>query len=206
MPMKFYATPDPAAAGMGGNGLGDYYRRSGAAAAAAGHNHADAWANLATLFTKIKNELDANNFDCMALLEIDAHGSPGTCDGVLASGAAAFGALLRTVRLCDNVDIFLSGCNTGVRTATSESLAQIVSRHTPTEAADRVRVNVWGAVGYISGNHMQGTANSARDCRVDCHYYPPYPPSTNPNGTPAPGSSAGSGAAAFRGYREGNAL
>lgn len=202
MPMKFIVTPDPSVPDLHGNGLQDYYRRIAAAAAGHGYTHVGGWASLAAMFQTIKNLLDANHFDCMAVLEIDAHGSPGLCDGVTIANAATFGTLLRTVRLCDEVHIFLSGCNTGVRTATAESLAQTVSRHTPTQAADNVRVTVYGSVGYLSGSHMAGSARTSRETRVDCHYYPPYPDVMD-GGTRHQGSTDASGAACYRGFREG---
>jgi hypothetical protein len=202
MPMKFIATPDPGVPGLNGNGLEAEFLRVSAAAAGQGYTYVGGWRSLDALFQSIKNTLDTNNFDCIELLEIDAHGSPALCDGVSSNATAAFGALLRTVRLCDEVRIYLSGCNTGVRIATSESLAQLVSRQTPTEAVDNVRVTVYGSVGYLSGTNMEGNATTGRDARVDCHYYPPYPDVTD-GGTRYPGSSDAAGAASYRGFREG---
>lgn len=203
MPMKFIALPSVHAPAMRATGLADLFQRVGAAAQARGYTAISGFSTLDAMFREIKNKLEANNFDCMEVLEINAHGSPQTCDGVTLHNAAAFGTQLRSVSLCDNVHVYLSGCNTAVRSSFNESLAQLVSRHTPTEAADMTRVYVHGSVGYLAGTFMQDNGVSTRNCWSRGHYYVTYP-DIFVNGVREKGSSEGRGAACFRAFREGN--
>jgi hypothetical protein len=202
MPVKIILMPDPAAPTMHAGGLKDEYDRVQAAAAGAGYIPLRGDRTLAGAMTTVARIVAARH-DCLSVLEIDAHGNPWLCDGIPWRQAAAFGDLLKKVTLCDQVNIYLAGCNTGVRTENEESLAQEISRHTPTEAKDHVRVTVFGSVGYLTGTHMEGNTVTSRDCTVDGHYYPRYP-DVGIGASQSPGSLAVSGIQApWRGFREG---
>jgi hypothetical protein len=210
MGIKIHATPDPGTAGMLGDGLDDEYNRADINAQADGYQRVKGYISINDLFAKIQAALITNPNDCLEIIEINAHGNPGICNGFTAQNIASFGSQLATwhqaTRLCDVVSIYFTGCNTGVRIAGTESLAQALSRLTPTEAGGNVRINVYGSVGYISGSHMHGDAQTVVGATVHGNYFAPYPSTTDSQGTNHPGSTAATGAASYRGYREGRPI
>jgi hypothetical protein len=207
MGLKIIATPDPAAE-LRGDGLGADFERIAGRAAGRGFTHVRGFRSLAGLFQRIDAELAANPTECLEVVEIYAHGNPYVVDGVDRISAAALGAYLkrtaRAARLCDLVEVYLTGCNTAVQTRTQISIAQITSTFTPTEADDNLRVNVFGTVGYALGTNMEGNIETRTEVTVAGHNFPPYPAIVIPP-VVSPGSTAASGAAAFRGFREGGA-
>lgn len=211
MGLQIFATPDPGTAGLNGDGLSDWYDLSDIDAHSLGYQRAKGYGSINDLIAKIQAALITNPTECLELLEIWAHGNPGVCNGFTAQNIATLGNQLKTwhtaTRLCDVVNIYLSGCNTGVFYAGNESLAQALSRQTPTEAGDNVRINVYGSVGYLSGTKMQGNSNTSIDATVHGDYFAPFPKTTDKQGTVVhPGSTASQGAASYRGFREGRSI
>ena len=214
MGLQIFATPDPGIAGLNGDGKGDEYDRADVDAHSKGYHRAKGYISIADLIAKIQAILIQNPNECLELIEVSAHGNPRVCDGITPSDVATIGIQLRTwhaaARLCDEVSIYLTGCNTGVWFAGTESLAQTLSRQTPTEANDNVRINVYGSVGYNSGTHMQGTSKSSTDATAkhggQKDYFAPYPDVTDSQGNVHPGSTASQGPASYRGFREGSQI
>jgi hypothetical protein len=207
MGLKVFATPDPGTKGMLGEGLSNEYTRNDAVAQLHGYNRAKGYISIADLIAKVQGILITNPNDCLELIEVSAHGNPQVLNGILPGNVAMIGTQLKTwhtaARLCDEVNIYLTGCNTGVRTKANESIAQSLSKQTPTEASDNVRITVYGSVGYLSGTNMGGTTSTRADSTAGGHYYPPYPNVTDSQGTVHSGSMASQGAASYRGFREG---
>jgi hypothetical protein len=211
MGLRVFATPDPTVPELHGDGLGPYYDRAHADAGKHGHQSAKGYTSIADLIAKIEAVLVTNPNDCLELIEVNAHGNPQLCNGITHDNAGAFGAQLKAwhtgARLCDEVEIYLTGCNTGVRTTKTESIAQHLSGQTPTVAGENVRITVYGTAGYCRGNHMSGSARTSTDATVkhgtEKNYFAPYPDVTDSSGTVHPGSRGGTGAASYRGYREG---
>ena len=206
MGLKVIVSPDPAAPGMSGEGREDLITRRRQAAPTRGWHFGGLYSSIDGLIASVKAILDANPTECLETLEVNAHGNPGVCNGITQSSASAFGQGLRRLRLCDTVTIYLSGCNTGVRHQRHESIAQIASRHTPTEADDHVRVNVHGTIGFSIGTKMEDTIHTVRKTKYRGRKYAPYPDVTDTAGNVHPGSREASGDACLRGFREGSPL
>lgn len=214
MGIRVFATPDPGTAGLNGDGLSDWYDRADTDAHSLGFNRAKGYTSIADLIAKIQAILITNPNECLEYIEIYAHGNPRVCNGITINNIATIGTQLKTwhsaARLCDEVNIYLTGCNTGVWFAGNESLAQALSRQTPTEANDNVRVNVFGSIGYLRGNHMKGNTSTSTDATVkhggQKDYFAPYPSVTDSQGTVHPGSTATQGASSYRGFREGRSI
>jgi hypothetical protein len=204
--LQIIAIPDPTKPELAADGLERETTRVRNRAPGLGYRLIAGYTSLADLLTKIR-QLLTDEQACLSILEIDAHGNPGLCNGLTSANVAQFGTDLETLNLCDAVSIFLSGCNTGVTNrndAMRRSLAQVLSASTPRVDPDNVQVTVFGSVGYLSGTNAEGNAK----CRTSCttgtgskkQFYSPYPPSED--GT-QPGTQAGDGAAAYRAFREG---
>ena len=211
MGLQIFATPDPVTAGLNGDGLSDWQDSADTDAHSRSFQRAKGYTSINDLIAKIQGTLIINPNECLELIEIWAHGNPGVCNGLTPQNIATLGSQLKTwhtdARLCDVVSIYFSGCNTGVWFAGNESLAQAMSRLTPTEANDNVRINVYGSVGYLSGTHMQGNANTYTDARVHGDYFAPFPDTTDNQGTVVhPGSTVAKGATCYRGFREGRPI
>lgn len=208
MGIKIIATPDPGTAKLGGAGIERAIALFDQGAGPYEHTHLKGWTSLQALIDQIDATLNASPHDCLEILEIFAHGSPLRCNGIDAAAAATIGTALkdRHQRLCDVTSVYLSGCNTAVRTARSESIAQILSRHAPTLADHNVRVTVCGSVGYLRGTHMIPGARTKTELvdENDVVYAPPYPDVTDENAVDHPGSRAATGNDVWRCFREGN--
>jgi hypothetical protein len=145
---------------------------------------------------------------CLRQLEICAHGRPGRSNGITEENVDYFADYLKHLNLCDELDIYLSGCNTGVYNssgATGDSIAQLLSAAGPTISENNVQCTVWGAVGYMSGMHATGNEKCFEtahvvDAQGVSHDYTGYAPSRNGR---HPGSQSGSGSSCWRGFREG---
>lgn len=157
------------------------------------------------LVNSITAMLDANNFDCLEALEIVCHGNTTSADGIFNANAAAFGAQLKALRLCDIVDVYLSGCNTAINLQGRNSVAQEVSASGPTIADDNIMLTVYGSVGYLSGMHMNGSERAEENVIINGVPYAGFPNAYDSRG--GPGVNIGSynavGDASWRGYREG---
>jgi hypothetical protein len=163
----------------------------------------------ADLIPAIQAQLAANNYDCLEYLEIVAHGEPTSLDNILEATAAAFGAQLKTLNLCDICEVYMSGCNTAINLKFKDSFAQVVSAAGPTVVNDNVMLTVYGSVGYIAGMHATGnedTAGNRGGMGSQANIYlPGYPDAPDARGGPGVniGSYTAVGNACWRGYREG---
>lgn len=199
--VKIFAMPDPTVPELHGDGLDTKRADMQANHSSYGYEYISDFQSINNLIQRVRAILVAQQ-GCLRLLEIDAHGNPLLCDGLGVADATHFGAQLKTLNLCDLVEVYLNGCNTGVQYHGTPSLAQQVSQSGPTQANEHVRCIVYGAVGYLSGSHAQGNARCSVDARTGSgkkkRYWDPYPPSGN-----QPGSQVGTGAGAYRAFIEG---
>ncbi len=217
MGVKIIATPNPRG-NLGGGGLDqEFMRVANAANRPGGWRHVRDYTSLDDMFEKVRWEMSFYRANCLEDLEIDAHGSPGSCDAIRltpTNTAEAFGNLLKSQPnlrlLCDEVHIFLNGCNTAVRTAGHESISQQVSRHTPTRAAHGIHVVVCGTVGYSKGTQMEGNIKTERKVWVQVgrerHLRNAFPRVSDGRGGFHPGSMEARGARSWRGFVEGRPL
>ncbi len=213
MGMKFLAVAADLP-GLQGSHLEWYRNKVRNDAAANGYSGIDSFTSIANLISTIQGMLDADNFNCLEELVIIAHGSPGTANGITAANAPAFASAFKTLRLCDEVNLYLNSCNTAINTRGHYCIAQIVSAAGPTKANDMVQLTVYGSVGYLRGLHMDGKGNertSGDRIAAGIHgagYPHGYPDAPDASGNP--GVSIGSynavGSAVWRGYREGRRI
>jgi hypothetical protein len=198
--------------GLSGRGLGRYRNKVRNDAAANGYAGLDTFSSIANLVSSIQGILDADNYNCLEELVIVAHGSPGASDGITAANAANFATAFKTLRLCDEVSLYLNSCNTAINTRGHFCIAQIVSAAGPTIANDNIKLTVYGSVGYLRGTHMDESTRTFGDrlaAGIHGAGYPRgYPDAPDASGNP--GVSVGSynavGNAVWRGYREGRRI
>ena len=213
MGMKFLAAPADLP-GLQGGRLNSYRDRVRNEAAANGYVGIDSYTSIANLVSTIQGMLDTNNFDCLEELVMIAHGSPGTANGITVANAPAFATAFKTLRLCDEVNLYLNSCNTAINTRGNYCIAQIVSALGPTRANDMVQLTVYGSVGYLYGIHMDGKGNemtSGDRLAAGIHGagyprgYPDAPDASGKQGVSI-GSHNAVGSAVWRGYREGRRI
>lgn len=196
MPMTIVAVhADPSLAGDLANAQ---------AGAAGRYDVIPSFAHAADLIAQIAARLADNNNDCLEKLEIVAHGNPNACDSILQATAAAFGASLKTLNLCDVCDVYLSACNTAINTAHMNSISQVVSANGPTVADDNVMLTVHGSVGYIRGLHVLASENTSGSRGKNGVYTSPYPDAPDAlGGGVRIGSHDAVGQSSWRKFREG---
>jgi len=125
-------------------------------------------------------------------LEIWSHANPYRCGGITVDTVQAFAIELDKLRLSDNVDIFLSGCNTGCRDWASvannqasdqECIAELLADKLPgvNHPNKTCRVTVHGTVGYHSGTHAGGDSSTVQSYSEGNppNYHAPYAYSGN---------------------------
>src|SRR5262249_32453056 len=128
------------------------------------------YAGVDDLINKLKG-LTANG-DCVRTLEIDAHGSPNSVNGVTAGNATATGKKLKdNVKFCGPCCVYLAGCTTGLG---SGKMAQ--------DLANATGCIVFGSMGYLSGSHAEGNEKSTKECDYNGHHYDAYPGSKEATG------------------------
>lgn len=200
--------------GLRGGGLSWYRNKVRNDAATYGYKGIDRFSSITNLVSTIQGLLDADNFNCLEELVIVAHGNPGSSDGITVANAASFASAFKTLRLCDEVSLYLNSCNTAINTRGHFCIAQIVSASGPTIANDNIQLTVYGSVGYLRGIHMDGSGKektSGDRIAAGIHgagYPRGYPDAPDASGNP--GVSIGShnavGNAVWRGYREGRRI
>jgi hypothetical protein len=134
---------------------------------------------------------------CLCTLEIWSHGNPDRCGGITAHTVVAFAAELDKLMSCDNLDIYLSGCNTGCRNWTpgpinqesnQENVAELLADQLPGAAHPNksYRVTVYGTKGYHSNTHASGNSQTSQDYSSGSPptYHGPYSRSANADQTP----------------------
>jgi hypothetical protein len=128
--------------------------------------------------------------DCIEVLEIDAHGSPDSINGITGSTAYDFGEKLQKLnRFCKNCRIYLSGCNTALRDFPSP-VPQII--------ANATGCTVYGTVGYMSGTYCEGTARTSEETTLH-----PDDPKRKRHCSPYPGSKKAKGDDCFKPFTKG---
>lgn len=140
------------------------------------------YSSLSDLVASIRSDLyHRDTRDCLRNLEIKAHGSPFSINGVSSASISEFVSYLLSIKpkLCDEVHIYFSGCNTGLRLGFVKSIAEKVAEAFPAYDPNdfNVHVSVYGTTGYtrlgdsIMGHNMKTEANPVKDGK----FYPPYP-------------------------------
>jgi hypothetical protein len=113
--------------------------------------------------------------DCIEVLEIDAHGSPDSINGIRGTTAYDFGEKLQKLnRFCRNCRIYLSGCNTALRDFPTP-VPQII--------ANATGCTVYGTVGHTSGTYCKGKETTLHPDDLERRrHYEPYPGSKKARG------------------------
>jgi hypothetical protein len=91
-----------------------------------------------------------HHLPCLDTLELSSHGNEFRSGGVCADDIQEFVDALEGLRYCDGLNIYLSGCNTGLRGGIAEQLARAI----PSMArARQYRCVVYGVRGYLTGSN-----------------------------------------------------
>lgn len=107
----------------------------------------------------------------LEVLEFDCHGNPIVFNHTYFSSAYAFARTLSQLTgFSENTLIFLSACNTGLKSSFGSSIAQRV--------ADGANCTVYGTKGYMSGTYAENNEH----CFVSIDDLPPYPEAQNESG------------------------
>lgn len=153
---------------LGGDDLKFYRREADKFAAGAGYGLIEDYTSWNDLIVKIRMAL--GTADQLRKLEINAHGSPTKCNGLYETIGHAnetlqpFGDQFSTLPLSDIVDVYLSGCNTGLRylaadprsalPSVAEQLAKDVRQFSAVAPAFDHKIKVFGARGYLKGTNL----------------------------------------------------
>jgi len=87
---------------------------------------------------------------CLEVLELNSHANRSRAGGICDDNLQQFAAAVESLRYCDGLAIYLSGCNTGLRGGIAEKLALSI----PSAVRRRqYRCVVFGARGYLSGTN-----------------------------------------------------
>jgi hypothetical protein len=149
-------------------------------ALASGYAFIGGYANLQELVDRIRERLAQETWTsggmqlhggCLEVLELYGHGSPLSCNGLWYDTVPWFAAQLKNTALCDEVNIYLTGCNTGL---TRPYVVQDLSANPPIYRVQQSiaellaiemafqpgvfehRITVHGTCGYSSGTHVGG--------------------------------------------------
>ncbi|MBV7332819.1 RHS repeat-associated core domain-containing protein [Chloroflexi bacterium TSY] len=150
--------------------------------------------NLDNLLTFLKKMAPKAGYNCIRTLEIKAHANPYTINGIKGANIRSFAQRLsKEVKWCCPCSIYLSGCNTGLKSA---PIAQAL--------ANATNCTAYGSVGYLRGTHMEGNEDTDREVIYQGHKYEPYDGSKEAKGNDVwkpikPGSSATGSSAAGSG-------
>ncbi len=159
--IKIVALPT-ATRSMHGTGLARTRTVYAANAGARGWELIPRFSSLSVLWNEIRARCIGPPVHCLKELEIGAHGSPDSIDGVfddiVGGNDDVFGALMRQHKniLCDRVHVYCSGCNTGIDFGPWDSIAENIADQIPFDNDTFPhRVTVYGTKGY----KMQGTSH-----------------------------------------------
>jgi|SRR5579862_958458 len=188
--LKVIAFPDDDE-NIGGNDLDTARKAVKKAAPGAGYTFIEGYSETGDLIAQLKDILKANPQKCLTTLEIVAHSNPEICNGLEPLTIGGFGKSFMKLRLCDNVEIYLSGCNTGlvppraVLSSNRQAVAKQLVDTMPYNASTfPVHVTVYGTLGYMlqGTSGMQGNPQVQRSYRHGGVDYPIYPGSKDANG------------------------
>ena len=110
---------------------------------------------------------------CLILLEIWAHSNPVVADGMAYTAVAAWATELMTLVWCDNADIYLAGCNTGLTLSVPAGTASGSAGPIAKALADAMpfdnatfphHIVVHGSAGYLSGCNAVGPPST--ECTI----------------------------------------
>ncbi len=126
------------------------------------HKMTPDFTSIPDLWAKIRTICMGPPVHCLHTLEIGAHGSPDSIDGISdaigSDNTDVFAAQMMQNKdiLCDRVHIYCSGCNTGIDFGPWDSIAENIADEIPFDLNDFPhRVSVYGTKGY----KKQGTSN-----------------------------------------------
>ncbi|TGY89747.1 hypothetical protein E5163_00975 [Marinicauda algicola] len=155
--------------GWNGTERADKDRAANAAAAARNDLLAvTGYVEIDDLVSKVAAALAADpQSPCLRSLEIHAHGNPVQVDDFLAWERAEWGRKLKTLNWCDQAEIYLAGCNTGLEMPPSYGWPGPLARDLATNMAFtqgqfEVRITVYGSAGYLYGARALGGLRTIR--------------------------------------------
>lgn len=100
---------------------------------------------------------------CLEVLELNSHSNPSRCGGVCRGNMDQFADAVDALNYCDELRIYLSGCNTGCRDGArgGANIAELLADLIPAARRHRqYRCTVYGTKGYQNG------ANASKDSSV----------------------------------------
>lgn len=132
---------------------------------------------------------------CLKSLEIVAHGDPISSNDLTRTDVNDWGVQLKTLPWCDEANIYLSSCNSGLARTTSFNdpnvngpIAQLLANAMPFDVNNFAhKIIVHGSNGYISGTNATGdlatTASYSEGVACWRTDYPTYKGAQNATGS-----------------------
>jgi len=112
---------------------------------------------------------------CLEVLEIRSHSRPAKCGGICEGNIRNFAGEIDSLVYCDELKIYLSGCNTGNvddNFCIAQSLADLIPA---ARRQKQYRCTVYGTKGYQTGSNAGKNSNVTRDYTdAQGHVYPRY--------------------------------
>jgi hypothetical protein len=125
------------------------------------------YGDVADLVDKVDQLLTIDpDHPCLRSLEIVAHGSPIFVDGLTRTDVSGWGRELKQLGWCDEANLYLSGCNTGLARrrgppAARGPIARLLAGAMPFDPVDFPhKLTVLGTAGYVTGSHATGDIES----------------------------------------------
>jgi len=104
---------------------------------------------------------------CLEVLEITSHANPARCGGICEDNISQFAAQMDSLTYCDELSIYLSGCNTGCRDPDSPGdpgIAEALAELLPSAKKHKQhRITVFGTKGYQTGSNAGKNSGVTRD-------------------------------------------
>lgn len=177
-----------------------------------GYDLIDGYSSPADLVAKIKALSAANAHACVDYLLIYAHGNPTVLNAIRLASITAWATELKKVPWCDSADLYLNGCNTGLKTALGNGpIAKLLADAIPFNATSFAhQISVYGTTGYHRGSHAKGNNSvsktlTKRIWSLKWWYIIPYPSYKDVvTHTAYPGSTDATGAACYNRFKNGS--
>ncbi len=100
---------------------------------------------------------------CLEVLEISSHSNPTKCGGICSGDMANFADEIDSLSYCDELKIYLSGCNTG-NVYGGYCLAQSLADLIPSaQRMKQYRCTVYGTKGYQTGTNAGKNSKVTKD-------------------------------------------
>jgi hypothetical protein len=172
MQIKIFAVPNNTEE-LNGDRLDHLRQTAPRRAQLAGWQYIPGCANASDLRSQIARILNRRPRSCLRALEIRGHGNPTCNDGITTRTVTEYAHYFRSLRnrMCDQVDIWLSGCNTGLTrdgTRLSTSIAEDLCNELPYDPSRfDVHIIVHGTLGYSyqARSAMEGNVEVTRFLR-----------------------------------------